>query len=166
MRKIILFLSILSLFSCDDGNFEIPSFEFDTTVNVCGDYVIYRTNSNATEALIIKLSNLNILQEETISPIEVNISNDNTQYRIFDSAVNSDYFCADIPPIEPIVIRNWQGVAGATNVISIETNAVYNTNNELTGYEHALTLKNLVLESNGETLTFENYYFGNFVTSL
>lgn len=166
MPKFVLILSLMLLVTCDDGNFEIPSFEFETNINSCGSFVLYRTNTSATEALVLTLSDAVILQEETTTPIEVAIDASNTQYRIFDTAVGNDYFCATVPPVEPIVLRNWEAVAGATNSISIETAAVYDTNNDLTGYEHTINLKNLVLESNGETLTYENYFFGSFTTSL
>jgi len=166
MPKFVLIFSLLTFIACDDGDFEIPSFEFESNLNSCGTYVLYRTNAAATEAFIITLSDLEILQEETTTPIEVSIEESNTQYRIFDTAVSSDYFCADVPPIEPVVIRNWQAVAGVSNFISIETIAIYDINNELTGYEHTINLQNLVLESNGETLTYENYFFGSFTTNL
>jgi len=166
MPKFFFIVALVAFVSCDDGDFEIPSFEFSTTVNSCGSYIIHRENTSGTEAFILSLSELDILQEETIAPILVPISSENTQYRIFDTAVGTDYFCADVPPTEPIVLRNWQGVAGSSNDISIETIAVYDINNDLTGYEHTITILNLVLESNGETLTFEEYLFGSFITSL
>ncbi len=166
MYKNFSILLFIILFSCDDGNFEVPSFEFNDTVNTCGSYVIYRTNSDQTEAFIIELSNTEILSEETVTPIETPITATNVQYRIFNGIVNPSYFCADIPPVTPSVTRNWEGVAGSYNKISITTTAVLNDDDIITGYEHQITLINLVLESNGDSQTFESYYFGSFITDL
>lgn len=166
MYKYFSLIILLTLISCDDGNFEIPSFEFRDTVNTCGNYVIYRMNEDQTEALILQLDETAIAAVETTVPIEVAITADNVQYRIFDNIVSSAYFCAAIPPVTPHVTRNWVGVSGASNTISIETSAVLDDNNEIIGYEHQITLYNLVLESNGESQTFENYYFGSFITGI
>lgn len=166
MRRIIYFILLLSFASCDDGDFEIPSFEFTDTVSHCGSFIVYRTSEIGTEALVLKLSDQNIAAEETDEPILVAISPQNVQYRIFDNPVAATYFCADLPPTEPIVIKNWIAVAGASNKISIETTAVTNDNNEITGYKHKIRLLNLVLENNGETMTFEDYYFGSFSINI
>ena len=118
--RIILFLSILaSLISCDDGDFEVPSFEFDTTVNTCETYVLYRTNSNQTEALIIQLNEEEISQEE--GSVAIAITANNCNYRIFDDSIGADYFCSDVPPILPIVTKDWKAIAGANNYILIDT---------------------------------------------
>ena len=166
MRTLFIILSFFILSSCDNGDFEVPSFEFDNTVNTCGSYIIYRTNSDKTEAFIIRLTSQDIKPEETVTPIEVAINPDNVQYRIFDDTVNTDYFCADVPPVSPIVTRNWTAASGSTNKMLIETTAELNTDNEITGYKHTINLKNLILESNGETQTYETYYFGSFITHL
>jgi hypothetical protein len=166
MRKFLFLLILSSFTACNDGDFEIPSFDFNSSVNTCGTYVVYRTNDSRNEALILHLSDQEILQEETTTPIELRINADNVQYRIFNSEVNTNYFCADIPPTEPIVTRNWSGVEGSNNYISIETTVVTDTNNLITGYKHTITLYNLVLESNDENITFESYFFGSFITNI
>ena len=167
MYRILLALFLLSIYSCDDGDFEIPSFDFNDTVNSCGTYVVYRTNSSQTEALILRLTDQEILPEETLlSPRELSITTENIQDRLFNGEITNNYFCADVPPTEPIVTRNWTGVQGSDNFLSIETTAVLDDNLEILGYEHSITIHNLILESNGESMTFETYEFGSFTINL
>lgn len=163
MQKIISILIIFSFFSCSDGDFEVPSFEFNETISTCGTYVFYRTNSSQTEAFIIQLEETDIVQEEGI--VTVSISAENCNYRIFDSEVSSDYFCSSIPPVSPIVIRNWEAVSGASNNIQISTSIVFEEDDvTINSYEHQIDLYNLVLESQGENIIYETYSFGSFST--
>ncbi len=166
MYKYISIFIIFTFLGCDDGSFEIPSFEFSDTVQTCGNYVIYRTNTDQTEAFIIQLSDTDIPNEVTSAPIEVPITNSNVQYRIFDGTVGADYFCADVPPVTPQVRKNWQGISGDDNKIIIETTEDTNLNGQLIGYKHQITLHNLVLENDGERQVYETYYFGSFTTAL
>jgi len=165
MRKIVSILIIFSLFSCNDGDFEVPSFEFSDTVNACGTYVLYRTNSSQTEAFILQLDETTITQEVGTSTLA--LSAENCNYRIFDSELSSDYFCSDIPPVSPTVIRNWEAISGASNNIQISTNIVFEEDGvTINSYEHQIVLDNLVLESNDEQIIYESYNFGSFTTLL
>ncbi len=164
--RIILFLFILAnLISCDDGDFEVPSFEFDTTVNTCGTYVLYRTNSNQTEALIIQLNEEEISQEE--GAVAIAITTNNCNYRIFDDRIGADYFCSDVPPVQPIVVKNWTAMAGENNFITIDSSVLYDEDGiTIIGYNHQIILNNLVLESEGESIIIESYDYGSFNTYL
>lgn len=165
MRFILFFTVLLfSISSCDDGDFEVPSFEFNSTVNSCGTYVLYRTNSSQTEALILQFNPDEIQQEEVVYSIAIN--SENCSYRIFDDTIGSDYFCSDVPPIHPIVIKNWEAKGGPNNFINVETTSVTDDLGVITGYIHEITLTNLVLESNSDTMTFESYHFGSFETQV
>lgn len=166
MKKLIAFLLLISFSACDDGDFEVPSFDFNETINSCGEYVLYRTNSDRTEAFILVLSTSVIKDEVSTTPLKVYISATNTQYRIFNGAVGSDYFCQDVPPTEPIVTKNWEGVAGTNSYIEVETTENLNDDDELIGYKHNITLYNLRLQSGTDFITYEKYSFGVFTTSL
>lgn len=160
MYKIFSIFLLLSLFACDDGNFEVPSFEFDTVVNTCGTYVFYRTNTAKTEAFILQLDEADIPQEETTSTIPISAAN--CSYRIFDAAVESTYFCSDVPPVTPAVSRNWEAVAGSNNLININATSIIDEDTaEIIGFEYEIVLNNLVLESNDEQIIYETYPFGS-----
>lgn len=160
MYKIVSIFLLVIVFACDDGNFEVPSFEFDTVVNTCGTYVFYRTNTAETEAFILQLEETDIPQEETTTTIPITATN--CSYRIFDAAVEGSYFCSDVPPIAPSVSKNWEAVAGSNNLMSIVAISIIDEDtDEIIGYEYEIVLNNLVLESNDEQIIYESYPFGS-----
>jgi hypothetical protein len=163
MKQIILLL-ILSLFtSCDNGDIEIPSFEFDSMIKSCGSLVLYRLNAEKTEALILHFDPTDLPTTEGITNIAITDSNCN--YRVFSGAVSSDYFCSDLPPVSPTVITNWLAVPGEVNNIQISTSEVF-LDGLLNGYKHHIELQNLVLEQNNQSITRTLYDFGYYITEL
>lgn len=166
MKKILTILAIVLLASCDKGDFEIPSFQFEETVQDCGTYIVYRTNSEDTEALVLVMNSTVIKSEETTTPLKLYISATNLQYRLFDGAIGTDYFCQTLPPITPTVIKNWTGVAGADNYIQVETTKYYNSSDVHIGYKHYITLHNMKLENGSDSIMYESFEFGTFTTGL
>lgn len=165
MQRLVTIFLFIGLVSCNDGDFEVPSFDFDETINKCGTYVLYRTNDSQTEAFILQLD-LNAIPQE-VGTNSIAISATNCNYRIFDTEVSADYFCSDVPPVSPVVIRNWEAVAGANNEIQINTSALLDDDGiTINAYEHQIVLYNLTLESNGEEIIYETYEFGSFSTAL
>ncbi len=166
MKKMFLFFITIISVSCDNGDFIIPSFTFNEAVNTCGTYVVYRTNSDKTEVLILQLDT-NIIQNSlTTSDRKLNISATNTQYRIFDGALGSNYFCQAIPPTSPNTIKTWNGVAGTDSYIYVSSIAILDDKNKITGYKHTIKIHNLRLQNGADTITYEDYNFGVFSTSL
>lgn len=163
----IVFLYTFTFLSCDDGNFDIASFEFEERVNVCGSFTMYRLSTDGQkEALIITLTAQQIRQdEEPVIPVQVSTSGLYTVTdRVFSDAVSSSYFCATIPPVEPKVLKNWEGVSG---FILVENRPVYDDDGEtVTAWEHIIVLNDVVLESGEEKLIFnETFLFGTFNSS-
>ncbi len=163
-----LFLVLaLGFQSCDDGNLDIASFEFDEKVNVCGTYTLYRLSTNGQkEALIVTLTSQQIRKdEEPVLPVQVTTTGLYTVTdRVFNEAVTSAYFCSTIPPVEPKVVRNWEGVSG---FILVENRPVYGEDEEtVTAWEHIIVLNDVVLESGDEKLIFnDTFLFGTFTSS-
>jgi len=157
------------MLSCDDGNLDIAGFEFEETVNVCGEneITLYRLSTNGhKEALIITLTDKEIRQdEEVVNPVQVSENGPYTVTdRIFDSEVKSSYFCSLIPPITPKVVKNWQGVSGT---ILVQNKPVYDDENvEIVAWEHIIVLHDVVLKSGEESLIFnDTYLFGTYKTN-
>ncbi len=116
MKNIVFLLVLVSLFSCDDGDFDIPSFDFDDVeINTCGDLVFHKITSSQTESLLLFLNEDNtndtIFKTEMVDvPYNVTIDGEHTfTYRIFNDGITSDYFCNDIPPSSPTVTKEWLG---------------------------------------------------------
>ena len=45
-RFFYLVILIISALACDDGDIDQSSFDFEDTVNVCGEYTLYRLSTN------------------------------------------------------------------------------------------------------------------------
>lgn len=167
MRFFLFFFLTMGFLACDDGDFEQLQFDFETTVQTCGEIVLYRTSSEKTEALVVVLSKTDITQEVGVKTIP--ITDTNVIYRIFNEALGADYFCASVPPTTPIVVKEWKAVAGVNNKITIDTTEIIKEIDEIdtvVGYEHILTFTNLILENEGDQEKYETYLFGSFTTLI
>lgn len=168
MKKILTLILCFTLFSCDDGDLDIPAFDFEDVVIGCDikndNYTLFRLG--IAESLIVTLSDDVLKNEVTTEPIVVGITDKNVIYRTFDSQVSESYFCEDVPPLEPKVLSNWTGVSGVSNVILIETTEELNDTNTLVGYKHAITFQNLKVEKGNEFLAFEEGTFGEYIIFL
>lgn len=161
------FLFILLFQSCSDGNLDIASFEFEETVNACGSYTLYRLSTDGQkEALIVTLTAQQIRQdEEPVIPVQVSTSGLYTVTdRVFDDQVTSSYFCSTVPPVEPKVLKNWEGISG---FILVENRPVYEEDGiTIEAWEHIVVLNDVVLESGEEKLIFnDTFLYGTFTTS-
>ena len=164
MRKIILLFALFLGFSCDDGDLDISSFEFEDEVNICGttQYTLYRLSTNEQrEALIVTLTDQQIRKDEDfVAPVNVAENGDFTvTYRLFDESVTDDYFCAAVPPVDPTVLKDWRGVSGT---IVVENQPVYDTDGEtITGWRHYVVLIDVVLRVDDQELKLdETFLFG------
>ena len=168
MLKKVLFVVLLITLSCSDGNDDIASFEFEEIVNVCDEYTLYRLSTNEQrEALIVTLTTQQIRQDdELVLPVAVTTTGLITVTdRVFDQPVSSSYFCATIPPAEPVVVKNWEGVSG---FVLVENRPVYDEDGiTIVSWEHIIVLNDVVLESGEEKLIFnDTYLYGTFTTSV
>ncbi len=170
MKRILILIVVLFTLSCDDGDFDISGFEFEEKVNVCGDdkITLYRLSDNGQqEALIVTLTKDQIKDsEDEIIPVFVTENGPYTVTdRVFDDEVTSSYFCAVIPPVEPKVNKNWQGVGGK---IYVQNKPVYDTDGTtIKAWEHIIVLQDVVLISGEESLIFDDtYLFGTYETGV
>jgi len=155
MRKIVILLLALVLNSCNDGNFQVPSFNFTETVNHCGEYVLYRTNTKKTEVLtlVLSLNEINTTVQTKTYPIS-NLMPVN--YRIFDSPIGTNYFCQTIPPANPNVLKELNAIDGE---VTITTTSV-KENDIITGYDYNITINNLLFKDGDQKVFFETFNFG------
>lgn len=168
MKKIIALLFCVICFSCDDGDFDLPAFDFAETVYDCdligNEYVLFRLSE--AESLIVTLTTNQIKDEVTDEPILAPITESNVIYRSFDSEISPSYFCESVPPITPVVLSNWTGVAGSSSNISIETIEELDDDDIVIGYRHDITFENLKLQNGENYIIYQEDYFGYFITYL
>jgi len=128
MKKLIVVFILSGILSCDDGNLDVPEFDFsNVTVSDCGDLVLSKING--TEVLVIELDedNTDDLFLTTVreggETFELTEGGSNTiTYRTFNSEPTSDYFCQNIPPTSPTVREEWTGTGDlvVTTTVSID----------------------------------------------
>lgn len=154
MKHFFAFLILSTFISCSDGDFDIPSFEFTETVSTCGSYVLYRTNTDKTEALILTLT---ANQLTTVAgEKKYNIAGETALvYRLFDAAVGTSYFCQDIPPTTPKVLKELNATEG-----SITVNTTVDSSSGTPVYTHTISISNLLFIDDKERIFFESFSFG------
>jgi hypothetical protein len=126
MKKIIgLFLIFLFILSCNDGDFDVPSFDFDEqTVQNCGDLVLFKINESEAIVFSINENNSNntfFKQEMSNETFDLT----NISYRIYSDEATTSLFCNDIPPTDPTVINEWIGTGNL-----IVNNTITNDDND------------------------------------
>lgn len=162
MKKLITLFITISLLSCNDGDFDVPEFEFKETVKTCGEYIIYRTNEGDTEVIILNLSSSNLGTVE--GDKDVNLSSSVTiHYRIFDDAISDNYFCQNISPATPILLKELIAESGT---LHITTTAIKSSTEEITGYKYSITISDLLFYDIKERIFFESFDFGELEINL
>lgn len=162
MKKFIIFFIALSLFSCNDGDFDVPEFQFTDDVNSCDEYLLYIASSEKTETMIMTLTSgqLGTTPGEKSYSISSSLP---VIYRIFSEAIGSDYFCQAIPPTTPIVLKELDAdSSGNVNIITTEVL----DDQTVIGYTYEITISDLLFMDGSERIYFENFTFGTFEIEL
>ena len=155
MKKILFFVLTITLVACNDGEFDIPAFDFEETVSICGEYVFYRTNSDETEAIVLTMTVDDFTTTVGEEEFSVSSSRD-IIYRVFDDGISSGYFCQDIPPITPNVIKELTAESGT---IFITTTLGIDDDPDA-GYTYTITVEDLVFSDGENSIIFETFDFG------
>ncbi len=155
LKKVAFLCILITSFSCDDGDFEKLDFQFTKNIYKCGEYLLYKTNSKGTETLILSLDKT--LFNETVGEETYSVGNNiSVVYRLFDKKISNDYFCQDIPPATPKIIKNLK--ASSKTQIVITTTEIKDQEGS---YEYEIVLKNLLFEDD-DNFYFETFNFGVF----
>lgn len=159
MKKLLTLFIAFSLVSCNDGDFDVPEFEFEDTVYSCGENRLFYIASSAdTETMIMTLLNGEIGTEVGTVPYSINSSSREVVYRLFNEGVTSDYFCQAIPPTTPDVVKELVAESGT---ITITTTEIIEEE-VVTGYHYEIVIYDLLfVEDNGDQIYFETFEFGD-----
>lgn len=156
------------MLSCDDGNLQIETLNFDNatlqncgTVGISQNNILFKLNTN--EALIMDLA-ANVLKNEEGS-FDVDITESTPTkiiYRIFSDTATKNYFCDAVPPVSPTVVEEIIASQATINITTENTGTV-----DAPIYEHTIKIITITLQtSEGQRitkLTVEN--FGTIITS-
>ena len=171
MQKILIFTLLVMFLSCDDGDLQIETLDFDSaSIQVCDDSPVEANAVNVllklndTEALILELPADAILSEVSATEIEQIVSSSGPAkitYRTFSDNVSKDYFCSDIPLIEPIVVEEVIAESGSVFISTV-------LSSDATEYEHTITLSaiSLVTSNNSRITDLSINNFGTVTTDV
>lgn len=162
MKKLFTLFIALLFFSCNDGDFDTPEFEFTDDIKSCDTYVLYVTNSNSTETLVMTLV-AGELSNTVGEKSYVVSSTRKIMYRLFDKGISTNYFCQEIPPTSPKVLSELNAESG--NII-INTSEIYDNDQVLTGYSYEISISDLLFIDGNERIYYESFPFGTFEVDL
>jgi len=143
--KYLCILCFLALFfSCDDGDLQIETINFDSvTISTCesdittASTVFFKMNNK--EALILTLKSGLLKNEASTTQIVSQVPNaSKVTFRTFSDNVTQNYFCDDIPTTTPSVIEEIEASGGE---IWINTTMV--TDGTTTSFQHQIELSEI-----------------------
>ncbi|MEO9891238.1 hypothetical protein [Aurantibacter sp.] len=144
MQKTFFLGLMFLLFSCDDGDIEIETIDFDSVdIETCETGSIdtglfFKINDD--EALILELEDGKLLNEASAEQIESTIGSGSTlTYRLFSGTVSKTYFCDDVPVIDPQAISEIVASNGTVLINTIEIDS--------TTFEHSIELTDVTFET-------------------
>lgn len=126
---IVIIFSLLSTFSCNDGDIITISLDFDDTFESCGDLVFYNTKNDPAESLSLQLTSpaltisdlLQVGDDNTlITTRTINGTSNTFNYRSYAS-LPSNLFCNDIPPSDIIITNDYESTTGTAVITTILT---------------------------------------------
>lgn len=163
---------LMLLFSCNDGDLQIETLDFDSaSIQACDSPIDVEQTTlffkiQGAETLILDLQS-GLLENTTseISTISSTIPGESQlTYRFFSDDVTSAYFCGDIPPATPTVLDEIEAENGIVNITSTASSVTSTTKT----YTHEIIITDLTLVNNlNERLTDESGLdYGDVTTSI
>ena len=163
MQKTFFLGLIFLLFSCDDGDIEIETIDFDSVdIETCeigsiDTKLFFKINDD--ESLILELENGKLLNEASAEEIESTIGSGSTlTYRLFSGTVGKTYFCNEVPVTDPQAISE---IIASNEKVLINTIEI-----DSSTFEHTIQLTDITFETESDNritdLTIND--FGTFIS--
>lgn len=170
MRKSFFWILCAGMFfSCSDGDLQIETIDFDSAaIQFCtapqtnAKNILFKINES--EALILELQSgvlNNGVSGETVITESTVPGQSQVTYRVFSDNVTKNYFCDDIPTVEPIVVDEVEAEDG---LVIIETVA----DAEGANFVHTISLSGIsfVTESGERITNLSISEFGSVTTAI
>ncbi len=163
MRNFLVLLFTIFLFSCNDGDFDSPSFNFDdVSIENCGNLVLFKINESEVLLLNLNVDNYNNNFFKTAYDNEVFSLSDAIIYRTYSANVTASMFCQNIPPSSPSLQKEWLG-----NGTLIVNNTITDNGNGTSSYICTFTINDLQLNNqSGNSIIYDVYDYGAVVGSF
>lgn len=175
MKKFLTFLAmVIMVSSCDDGNLTVEDINFDdVALQRCNDnpYLLYKIAGG--ESIILYLPQESAFVNEATTPgiprtFAINTTN-RVVYRSYNGSVAAGNICDVIPPASPTVAEEWVAQTGnidITTTVVISENPNLEGGERITGYRHAVVLRNVdFLKPDGTSQFYTTFDMGSFVST-
>ncbi len=154
MRRLFSLALFGLLISCNDGDLQIETIDFDSaSLQFCESEVTTASSIffklNTTEALILDLQNGVLKNEASGGQIISTVPGQSKiTYRTFSDNVSKNYFCDEIPPPTPTVLEEIEAEGGEVFITTVQSES------DTTQYEHTIEFSGISLvNSSGERIT-------------
>jgi hypothetical protein len=141
MKHLFVLCIFTLLLSCDDGDLQIDTIDFDSVdIEDCGNISVGQSNVlfkiNDDEALILVLPSGVLKNEVSETTITSEVPSGSTlTYRLFSDDVDDDYFCDEIPLTTPTVIDEIEAEGGSILVNTTTEDSII--------FTHVITLSEI-----------------------
>ena len=143
MKNLIVLCFVALFYSCDDGDLQIETIDFDgVAISTCESTIttsstIFFKISNE-ETLILELQS-GVLKNEVSDGVIISLvpSQSILTYRVFSDNVTSNYFCDAIPTTTPSVIEEVEAENGEVLITTILLEGTTDT------FEHTIQLNEI-----------------------
>lgn len=156
MKNFFSLLFCVFICSCDDGDLQIETLDFDnvllqtcnTTVSITQNNILFKINE--TETLIMNLAANTLKNEAGIINFEISATSaTKIIYRIFSDTATKNYFCDAVPPITPTVLEEIIASQAEVTITTENIGTVTEPN-----YEHTIVINKITLETgSGQRIT-------------
>lgn len=155
MKNLLFICSLILLFSCDDGDLQIETIDFDSVnITTCESTITTASTvffkMNGTEALILTLASGVLKNEASTTTISSAVPGASTlTYRVFTDDVTKNYFCDAIPTASPEVLEQIDASNGEILITTIRVD-----DGTTISYEHKIELSGITfITSKNERIT-------------
>ncbi len=143
MKNLIVLCFIVLFYSCNDGDLQIETIDFDSVdISTCESTVTTSSTIffkiNSKEALILELQS-GVLKNEVSDGAITSLvpSQSILTYRVFSDNVTSNYFCDAIPTTTPSVLEEVEAEDGEVLITTILSEGTTDT------FEHTIQLSGI-----------------------
>lgn len=173
MKKIFVLIAMVFTFSaCDDGDITLESFNFtNQQIQKCSDInktFLFKINDNELLLLDITATPYTYDSAFTTFPYTKNYSIDlsttKVLYRLYNESASNSTICSTIAPASPAVVNEWNATGGTLEVTTTQRFDTDGTT--LLGYTHSMRLVNINFANSTNSFSFQEYFFGNYQTSI
>ena len=167
MKKLFVLCVMTVLVSCNDGDLQIETIDFDSVgISTCESTVTTSSTIffkiNNKEALILEIQS-GVLKNEVSSEVITSLvpSQSKLTYRVFSDNVTSNYFCDAIPTTTPSVLEEIEAENGEVHITTTLAEGTTDT------FEHTIQLSEITfITSQDERITdLQISEFGTVTTS-